>query len=333
MRRQGRDAMSSRGKGILAIVLSAFGFALMALFVRLCDDYGAPIPSVQKSFFRNAVALAIAAFAWWRARAARGGRRPPPPAPGGCRLASFGLLLLRSALGTVGIFANFYALSHIPIAEGQTLNKTAPFFTVVFAWLFFRERAGRRHLLPLLLAFLGVVLVAKPGFAGAAAFPLAMGLLGGVCAGGAYACVRGLRRQGVDPVLIVLFFSAFSCLASVPFLAAGLTPMTGTQLMILFGAGAGAAIGQFGITLAYGYAPPREIAVYDYSNILFTAALGYLVFDQMPDALSVAGFAVLLVAAFRMFRSDPANPVGLRTSRQPPPCDGASGKDQAERQW
>ena len=296
--------MSSRGKGILAIVMSAFGFALMALFVRLCDDYGAPISSFQKSFFRNVVALAIAAFAWWRARAARGGLRPPL-APGDNRLASYGLLLLRSALGTIGIFANFYALSHIPIAEGQTLNKTAPFFTVVFAWLFFRERAGRRHLLPLLLAFLGVVLVAKPGFAGAAAFPLTMGLLGGVCAGGAYACVRGLRRQGVDPAFIVLFFSAFSCLASVPFLAAGLTPMTGAQLLILFGAGAGAAIGQFGITLAYGYAQPREIAVYDYSNILFTAALGYLFFDQMPDALSVAGFAVILVAAFRMFRSAP----------------------------
>lgn len=309
--------MSSRGKGILAIVMSAFGFALMALFVRLCDDCGAPISSFQKSFFRNVVALAIAAFAWWRARApARtvDGPRPLSAATDGTRLASFGLLLLRSALGTVGIFANFYALSHISIAEGQTLNKTAPFFTVIFAWLFFRERADRRHLLPLLLAFLGVVLVAKPGFAGAAAFPLAMGLLGGVCAGGAYACVRGLRRRRVDPAFIVLFFSAFSCLASVPFLAAGLTPMTGAQLLILFGAGAGAAIGQFGITLAYGYAPPREIAVYDYSNILFTAAFGYVFFGQVPDALSAAGFAVLLVAAFRMFRSSPANPVGTRSS-------------------
>ena len=67
--------MSSRGKGILAIVMSAFGFALMALFVRLCDDYGAPISSFQKSFFRNVVALAIAAFAWGRARVACGGRR------------------------------------------------------------------------------------------------------------------------------------------------------------------------------------------------------------------------------------------------------------------
>ena len=43
----------------------------MALFVRLCDDYGAPVSSFQKSFFRNVVALAIAAVAWGRARAGR----------------------------------------------------------------------------------------------------------------------------------------------------------------------------------------------------------------------------------------------------------------------
>jgi len=212
------------------------------------------------------------------------------------------LLLLRATLGTVGIFANFYALSRITIAEGQTLNKTAPFFTVLFAWLFLGERSNRRQLLPLVLAFVGVLLIVKPGLAGVLAFPLAMGLLGGVCAGGAYACVRALRRRSVDPALIVLVFSAFSCVAAVPFMVAGFDPMTWTQVLVLFGAGAGAALGQFGITLAYGYAAPREIAVYDYSNILFTAAFGWLFFGQVPDVWSLIGFVAVLLAAFRLFR-------------------------------
>ena len=271
----------------------------MALFVRLCDDWGAPVNSFQKSFFRNLVALAIAGVAWWRATRGRtlDGRRKTQNV---LSLRSKVLLFLRATLGTIGIFANFYALSHITIAEGQTLNKTAPFFTVLFAWLFLGEKATRRQILPLGLAFLGVVLIAKPGFAGAAAFPLAMGLLGGVCAGGAYACVRGLRRHAVDPAFIILFFSAFSCLASVPFMVAGFDPMTWQQVLILLGAGASAALGQFGITLAYGYAEPREIAVFDYSNIFFTAAFGFLFFAQVPDVWSVLGFAAILVAAFRM---------------------------------
>ena len=293
--------MKSRAKGILAIVASALGFAVMAACVRLCDSCGGPVSSFQKSFFRNLVALLIAAVAF-----VRSGASPVAASAVGVRApgrAAWGLLLLRSALGTSGIFANFYALGRITIAEGQTLNKTAPFFTVLLAWLFLGERADRRQLVPLALAFTGVALIAKPGFAGASAFPLATGLLGGVCAGGAYACVRGLRRHGVAPAFIVLFFSAFSCIASVPFMFARFDPMTWRQVLVLFGAGAGAALGQFGITLAYGYAAPREIAVYDYSNILFTAALGFVLFGQVPDAWSWLGAVAILLAAFFLHRA------------------------------
>ena len=102
----------------------------MALFVRLCDDWGAPVNSFQKGFFRNLVALVIAGVAWWRATRGRtldGRRETRDEGDGVLSLKSKVLLLLRATLGTVGIFANFYALSHITIAEGQTLNKTAPF--------------------------------------------------------------------------------------------------------------------------------------------------------------------------------------------------------------
>ena len=295
--------LSGRAKGIIAIIVSAFGFSLMALFVRLCDDCGGPVSAFQKGFFRNLVAFAIVAAVWWRGREGgsetRDGRRETKDV---LSLKSKVLLVLRATLGTAGIFAHFYALSHITIAEGLTLNKTAPFFTVLFAWLFLGERANRRQLLTLALAFLGVVLIAKPGFAGASAFPLAIGLLSGVCAGGAYACVRGLRRHSVPPTFIILFFSAFSCLASLPFMAAGFDPMTGRQVLVLLGAGAGAALGQFGITLAYGYAAPKDIAVFDYSGILFAAAFGLLFFAQVPDLLSVAGFLAILLASFFLLR-------------------------------
>ena len=52
--------MTDRAKGVAAITAGAFGFALMAACVRLADDFGAPVSSFQKSFFRNVVALVIA---------------------------------------------------------------------------------------------------------------------------------------------------------------------------------------------------------------------------------------------------------------------------------
>ena len=286
-------SLNNRAKGILSIIISAFGFSLMALFVRLCDDYGGPVSAFQKGFFRNLVAFAIALVVFLRTP------RPLSLVP---RPSSLFLLLARATLGTAGIFAHFYALGKITIAEGLTLNKTAPFFTVLFAWLFLGERASRRQWLALAAAFCGVTLIAKPGFAGASAFPLSIGLLSGVCAGGAYACVRALRRHELSPSFIILFFSAFSCLASIPFMLTGFDPMTGRQILILFGAGAGAAIGQFGITLAYGYAAPREIAVFDYSGILFAAAFGFLFFAQIPDVLSTVGFLAILSAACILLR-------------------------------
>ena len=292
--------MNDRGKGIACIVASAFGFAAMAACVRLCDDFGPGVSSFQKSFFRNSVALLLALAIYLRTRAPRqadaDARARPIP------LKDWGLLVLRSALGTVGIFANFYALGRISIAEGQTLNKTAPFFTVLFAWIFLKERIGWKTLTPLLLAFGGVLLIAKPGWAGEAAFPLAMGLLGGVSAGAAYTALHALGKSRLPSAFIILFFSAFSCLAAVPFLLCGFTPMTAAQVAVLLGAGAGAALGQFGVTLAYRFAAPRDIAVFDYTNVLFTAAFGYALFRQVPDAGSIAGFALILAAALKMPR-------------------------------
>ena len=280
--------MDNRLKGILSIVASAFGFALMAAFVRLCDDFGAPVSSFQKSFFRNIVALAVA-LAVFASRGRGAADRPT--------MRDRLVILLRSLLGTIGIFANFYALSHIPIAEGQTLNKTAPFFTIVFAWLGFGERASLRQIAALALAFAGVLFIVRPGFAGEAAFPLGIGLASGACAGGAYACVRYLGRRGVDGALIILVFSVFSCLASVPFMIRRFDPMTTAQTLTLLGAGAGAAVGQFGITAAYRFAPPRSIAVFDYSSILFAALFGWMLFEQLPDAVSVVGMALIVAAA------------------------------------
>lgn len=281
--------MSDRAKGILCIVASAFGFALMAMFVRLCDDYGGEISSFQKSFFRNAIALVIASAVFFRGRGAE--RSLPADAK------SWGMLLGRSVFGLVGIFANFYALSRIPIGEAMTLNKTAPFFTVFFSWLLMGEKASRRQMLYLVLAFTGALLVMKPGFRGEATFASVCALAGGLGAGLAYVCVHALGRRKVDGAFIVLFFSAFSCLGSLPFVVFGYSPMTPAQVAILLGAGAGAAIGQFGVTAAYRYAEPRSIALYDYANVVFTAMFGIAFFSQVPDFASVAGFLVILLAA------------------------------------
>lgn len=291
--------MTNRTKGIISIIISAFGFALMAMFVRLCDDYGNEISSFQKSFFRNIIAFAIAAIVFARQKRTDASHfqtlNPKTTL----------LLLARCFAGCIGIFANFYALSKIPIAEAMALNKTAPFFTVLFSWILLKESPKPRQLSAIFIAFVGVTLVMKPLFIVNDAFAFNCALLGGLGAGIAYTCVRELGVQKINSAFIVLFFSAFSSLASIPFMFSRFDPMTSAQIFIMLGAGAGAAIGQFGVTTAYRFAPPRQVAVYDYTNLIFTAILGFLLFDQIPDWISIAGFATIIAAAvFANSKSD-----------------------------
>ena len=55
------------------------------------------------------------------------------------------------------------------------------------------------------------------------------------------------------------------------------------------------------ITAAYTYAPAREISVYDYTQIMFSAIMGLLVFGQLPDMLSFVGYCVIIAAGVIMF--------------------------------
>ena len=77
--------------------------------------------------------------------------------------------------------------------------------------------------------------------------------------------------------------------------------MTLSQLLCLLGAGLSASGGQFAITAAYSYAPAKEISVYDYSQIIFAAALGYFMFGQIPDTLSFIGYLIIVSMAVLMF--------------------------------
>ena len=100
---------------------------------------------------------------------------------------------------------------------------------------------------------------------------------------------------------IVFFFSSFSLIAVLPMFILVYEPMTSMQFIYLLLAGVFASLGQFGVTLAYKYAPAKEISIFDYSNIIFSAILSIFLFGVYPDSLSVLGYCIIFAAAFYMF--------------------------------
>ena len=273
-------------KGIVLIILSAFFFALMNMFVQLSGD----VPFVQKSFFRNIVAFFFSGILLIR-------EKEKIRIPQNAVLP----LLSRAMFGTFGVLCNFYALGKLDLADASILNKMSPFFAILFSILLLKEKIRPVQFLIVMGAFVGAMCVVKPSFANTAVFPALMGLCGGMFAGLAYTFVRMLGKRGVKGAVIVCTFSGFSCLTVLPFILLDFHPMSLFQLVMLICAGLSASGGQFTITSAYCYAPAKDVSIYDYSQIIFAATLGFFVFGQVPDWLSWTGYFIIFTMALIMF--------------------------------
>lgn len=276
----------SKAKAVLFIINSSFFFTLMNIFVRLSGD----LPSVQKSFFRNLVAAIVALVVVLKNKdTIHIGRQ------------NLKFYFLRSALGTVGILSNFYAVDHLVLSNATMLNKMSPFFVLVFSFFILKEKLKPIQIGAVILAFVGSLFVIKPTFANIQLMPSLVGLLGGMAAGFAYTMVRLLSLKGEKGSMIVLFFSTFSCIVVLPYVIFKGEPMSAKQVILLILAGTCAAVAQFSITAAYSHAPGREVSVYDYSQVIFAAILGFIIFSDIPDAFSFAGYALIITAAVVIF--------------------------------
>lgn len=278
----GSKNTNDKRKGILFILLAAFFFSTMSVFVRLAGD----VPTMQKAFFRNIVAAVVAVIILLRS-----GKEISLPKK------SLPSLLMRSIFGTIGILANFWAVDNLGIADANMLNKLSPFFAILMSIFILGEKPNRIEWISVVLAFIGAAFVAKPS-SGIVSLPALIGILGGFTAGTAYTYVRRAGLQGVRGPIVVAFFSIFSTLVLLPNLLMNFAPMSAGQFIFLILAGCSAAGGQLSITAAYQHAPARDISVFDYSQVVYAAVFGLLLFGEIPDVWSIIGYVIIIGTAF-----------------------------------
>lgn len=287
-----RSALNDRyaHKGVYSIaigflLISALAFALMSVFVRMAGD----LPTLQKAFFRNLVSVAVSVYMLRKSgdgfSVQKRNRLP---------------LLVRAVSGTAALAACYYSFDHMIIADATILAKIAPFFTLLFsAWLM-KEKVRPIEWCALTIVFVGCILVIKPSFDFAAMTPSLIAAFSGLGSGVSVTMVRYLQLRGEKSETIVLAFSAFSCLLFLPSLLFGYVPMTFSQFAYLMGAGTAATVGQFSMSAAYKRAPSSVLSVFEYSQVLFTAVLGMIIFAQFPDVYSLLGYAIVVGASALM---------------------------------
>lgn len=276
--------MSDRNKGITLLLVSALGFSLMGAFVKLSGD----LPTAQKAFFRNIVAAIITLGVVLRHKERLFGKKENQK-----------LLLSRSALGTIGLTMNFYAIDRLVLSDAEMLNKLSPFILIIFSAIFLKETARRFQIVSVLIAFVGALFIIQPEFT-AELFPYMIGVLGAIFAAGAYTFLRVLGDKE-KYYTVVFYFSFFATVVLLPFTIFFYEPMSLKQWIFLILAGVCATAGQFGITLAYKFAPAKEISIFFYSTVVYSALLSIVLFGQIPTTLSIIGYIIIFGASFYMF--------------------------------
>lgn len=279
--------ISPKHKGVLCIISSAFCFAFMGAFVRHAGD----LRSVQKSFFRNLVAFIFAAAILIRQK----GSFLPQKKKQHRRTAD--TLSMRYARNTLqllcgrpsGIIRCGNAEQNVAVLRYRIFGNV-PSGTYKFSA---DARCNSR------ICRKSAYNKAEPCKSGACAVTARFSRrYGRRC--GLY-CGKVARHQRRKRTLYRVLLLGFSCLVTLPFLLFDFHVMTWQQWLVLLGAGLAAAGGQFSITAAYKFAPAKEISVYDYSQIIFSALLGFILFSQLPDIWSFIGYVIICGVDVAMF--------------------------------
>jgi drug/metabolite transporter (DMT)-like permease len=211
-----------------------------------------------------------------------------------------GLMALRGVTLAGVTLLGQMALTTLPLAETTAMVFVAPLLVALLAGPLLHERVGLRTWLATLAGFCGVLLIARPGGSLSAA--------GVACALGAalfYAAYQLLTRKLVasEPPLRLLFHTAlFGTLALTPLLSLhwdGRLPSLGQGLLIV-SLGVYGGVGHFLLIRALQRTPASLLSPLLYGQLVWATLLGWLVFAQLPDALTMAGMLIIGAAGLSL---------------------------------
>lgn len=272
------DSDNAVGVGILYILAAVMVIATMDMLAKyLVRDYSVPLIAWARYNFHIILLLPLLA------------RLGPRKILTTRRL---GLQVGRASLLLATTFLIFGALSFIPLADMTTLSLAAPLIATGLSVPILRERVGRRRWIAVLIGFVGVLVVVRPG-AGILDWGAVLALAAAVTFGLYQITTRAISRT--DGPLTTLFYTALvGAIVTniiVPFYWQWPSPAGWVYLALTGGLG---ALGQYLFIKAYGHAPASTLAPYIYTVLIWSAGLGVLAFGDFPDAWTLTGAAIII---------------------------------------
>jgi drug/metabolite transporter (DMT)-like permease len=221
-----------------------------------------------------------------------------------------GLLLTKRPafqIGRAGVLVfstmlNFFALKYLRLDQVLAISFSTPFFVAALSGPVLGEWVGARRWAAIAVGFVGVIIVARPGFG--LVHPAALlAVLATLCYAVYFLATRLLSRT--DSNETTLFYSNFVgavlMLPVVPFFWQALDVV---QVVLLVMAGALASIGHYMLIAAHRHAPASLLSSFIYSQLVWVVMLGYLVFGDVPDRYTLIGAAIVIASGLYIFHRE-----------------------------
>ncbi|WP_244642441.1 DMT family transporter [Phyllobacterium sp. 628] len=212
--------------------------------------------------------------------------------PGLFRVKSLKLQLLRGLCLFGSTYFNFYALQTMQLGETITITFAAPMVIAALAGPLLGEWAGWRRWAAIIVAFIGVLIIARPGFG---AFN--PGLPYSVASMVSYSLYVLLTRHmaATESPQSLIFFSALApAILISPAITQAVIPQTPLQIVLLLMLGFFGGVGHYLIILAYRRASTAALAPYPFLQIVWMLAFGYFFFGQFPDVYTLLGAVIVI---------------------------------------
>lgn len=219
------------------------------------------------------------------------------------RVKRLGWQWLRSIMMALTTAFNFLALKYLQLDETVTIMFLSPLFVALAAGPLLGEWVGWRRFVAILVGFSGILLVVRPGFA--EVHPALLYSFGAMAALVIFALItRHIAAD--DPPLVTLFFSLFAgVVLGLPFAAVDWRwDISLPYIGLLLSLGVLGGAGHYLYILSYKMAPASVVTPFIYLQIVSMAALGYIVFGDLPDIWTVLGSAVIIGSGIYLFHRE-----------------------------
>ncbi|NNM73611.1 DMT family transporter [Enterovirga aerilata] len=217
----------------------------------------------------------------------------PITVPGLARSNRLGLQILRSAILVGCTVLNFLALQHLQLTQSMAIQFAMPLLVALLAGPFLGEWAGPRRMAAIGIGFLGVLVVTRP--LSGALHPAAFLTVGSTILYAFYAIVtRTLAAH--DRTATTVFYSGLVGVVIMtpvlPFVWSN--PPGPLHWGLMVGVGIFAAAGHGLLVMAHARAPAPVLSPFIYTQLLWMALLGYVVFGDVPDGWTLLGAAIVI---------------------------------------